>query len=66
MNELTQHGICAHQQVSQSKSCGRGLKPSYFKLRNGSNTAPRLNTRIVELKGVEFDHLKTNILNFDK
>ena len=51
-------GILVHQQVSHSKSCIRVLKPSYFKMRKGSNTDPRLNTRIVELNGVEFDHLK--------
>lgn len=58
MKELTQHGICAYQQVLQSKFCSRVLKPSYFKIRKSPNTAPRLNTRIVKLIGVEFDHLK--------
>lgn len=58
MMELTQYVICAHQQVSQSKFCSRVLKPTYFKIRKSPNTAPRLNTRIAELKGVEFNHLK--------
>lgn len=62
MKELTKLGVCAHQQVSQSKSCSRVLKPSYFKMRKGFNTTPQLNTRTVELKGVDFDHFinKTN------
>lgn len=42
------------------------IKATYFKIKPGSNTAPPLNTRIVELKGVEFDYLKTSTFNFDK
>lgn len=58
MKELIKLGIYEHQQVSQSKSCSRVLKPSNFKVKKGLKTASRLNTRIVELNGVEFDHLK--------
>jgi len=36
----------------------RHLKATYFKVKPGSNTAPRLNTRIVKLNGGEFDSLK--------
>ena len=55
MKKLTELGVFEYQQVSQLKSYSRVIKPSYFKIRKGSNTALRLNTRIVELKGVEFD-----------
>lgn len=42
------------------------IKATYFKIKPGSNTVPPLNTRIVELKGVEFDYLKINTFNLDK
>lgn len=58
MEEFTRNGIYAYQQISQSKYWNRILNPSYFKVKKGSNTSSRLNTRIVELKGVEFDHFK--------
>lgn len=56
MGKLKELGIYNYQQVPQSKC--RALKPSYFKLKEVSRTVSRLNTRIVKLNGVEFDHLK--------
>ena len=56
MMELTKLDIIEHQQVLQPNYNSRVFKPSYFKIRKGTNTAPQLNTRIVELKGVGFDH----------
>ena len=61
MKDLTKLGIYGYQQIPQSKSCNRALNPSYFKFKEASNTAPRLNTRLVELKGGEFDHLFTYV-----
>ena len=58
MKKLTELGVFEYQQVSQSKSYSRVIKPSYFKIRKDSNTVLRLKTRIVELKGGEFDTLE--------
>ncbi len=36
----------------------RHIKATYFKVKPGSNTAPRLNTRIDKLNWVNFDTIK--------
>ena len=56
MKKLTELGVFEYQQVSQSKSYSRVIKPSYFKIRKDSNTVLRLKTRIVELKGGRIRH----------
>ena len=58
MNVLPKLGIYEYQRIPHSMSNHRTLDASYFKVKKGSIATKRLNTRIVDLKGVEFDLLK--------
>lgn len=54
---LKELGIYDYQ-IIPSRPCNRKMNPNYFKRMSDSDTSPQLNTRIVQIKGVDFDHLK--------
>lgn len=47
--ELKELGILNYQSVESFPRKDSKLKASYFKVKQGTNTAPRLNTRLVKM-----------------